>query len=169
MRLFLIPFLSMMIVLQGNPTFAQTDNNLIDNQIIISFMTGLQPETPKQAVELWILGIKNRSGALQYALLSPTLQKLTKKKFEERYWGTGQSSPWVDNFGTTKVEKINDEKVKFTVTYDLISSYKNFGTGQKEITLEKNPATGKRTWFITKIVTKYKEYEGVTPAETVIK
>ncbi|WHY94633.1 hypothetical protein QNK12_14720 [Neobacillus cucumis] len=57
----------------------------------------------------------------------------------------------------------------FTIIYDLRSSYKNFGSGQKEITFGKNPATGKRTWFITRIVTKYKEFEGVTPVETVIK
>jgi hypothetical protein len=106
---------------------------------------------------------------VQYSLLSPTLQKLTKKQFEERSWSTGQSSPWVDHIRKTKVEKISDENVKITIAYDLISSYKNFGTGQKVITLEKNPETGKRTWFITKIVTKYLEYEGVTPAETVIK
>lgn len=168
MRLFLIPLLFAIILLQSNPTYAQTEKNPLESQII-PFMTGLQPETPKQAVELWILGVKNRSGAVQYALLSPTLQRLTKKRFEERGWNTGQSSPWVDNFRITKVEKISDENVKFTIAYDLISSYKNFGTGQKVITLEKNPETGKRTWFITKIVTKYKEYEGVTPAETVIK
>jgi len=98
-----------------------------------------------------------------------TSKEKQKKQFEKRGWNTGQSSPWVENFRITKVEKMSDEKIKFTITYDLRSSYKNFGTGQKEITLEKNPATGKRTWFITKIVTKYKELEGVTPAETVIK
>jgi len=64
---------------------------------------------------------------------------------------------------------MSDEEIIFTINYDLRSSHKNFGTGQKEITLEKNPATDKRTWFITKIVTKYIEFEAVTPAETVIK
>ncbi len=168
MRLFCILILFTVNSLHSSPTYAQLEKNPLESQIV-SFMTGLQPETPKQTVELWILGVKNRSGAVQYALLSPTLQKVTKKRFEEKGWNTGQSSPWVENFRTTKVDKVSDEKVKYTITYDLISSYKNFGTGQKMITLEKNPATGKRTWFITQIVTKYKEYEGVTPAETVIK
>lgn len=43
--------------------------------MVDSFLSGLQAETPKQAVELWILGVKNRSGAVQFATLSPTLQK----------------------------------------------------------------------------------------------
>jgi len=167
MALILLPLIFVLLLLHSNSVSAQPENPF-ESQII-SFMTGLQSENPKQTVELWILGVENRSGAVQYAVLSPNLQRKTKKQFEKRGWNTGQSSPWVENFRITKVEKMSDEKIKFTITYDLRSSYKNFGTGQKEITLEKNPATGKRTWFITKIVTKYKELEGVTPAETVIK
>ena len=162
-----MPLIFVVLLLQSNSVSAQPENPL-ESQII-SFMTGLQSENPKQTVELWILGVENRSGAVQYALLSPNLQRQTKKQFEKIGWSTGQSSPWVDDFRITKVEKISDEKIKFTITYDLQSSNKNFGTGQKEITLKKNPATGKRTWFITKIATKYKEFEAVTPAETVIK
>ncbi|MDM5227266.1 hypothetical protein QUF73_13745 [Cytobacillus sp. NJ13] len=167
MRLFFLPLLFSLILLQCNSTYAQTENPL-ESQIT-SFMTGLQSENPKQTVELWVLGLNNRSGAVQYALLSPSLQRKTRKQFEERGWGTGQSSPWVDNVQITKVVNISDEKVKFTITYDLLSSYKNFGSGQKVITLEKNPETGKRTWFIIQIVTKYNQYEGFTPAETVTK
>jgi len=34
----------------------------------MSFMTGLMVTEPKQAVELWISGVINRSGAVQYAM-----------------------------------------------------------------------------------------------------
>lgn len=54
----------------------------MENQLS-SFISGLQPKNPKQAVELWILGIENRSGAVQYAVLSPSLQKITRKQFEK--------------------------------------------------------------------------------------
>jgi hypothetical protein len=41
---------------------------------LMSFMTGLMVTEPKQAVELWILGVNNRSGSVQYAMLSPSLR-----------------------------------------------------------------------------------------------
>lgn len=94
---------------------------------------------------------------------------MTITEFEKNHWSTGQSSPWLDKVHITKINKINDKKVKITITYNLISSYKNFGSGKKIITLEKNPQTSMRTWFITHIETKYNPYEGFTPAETIIK
>jgi hypothetical protein len=53
-----IPLLFAITFLQSNTTYAQTEKNPLESPIISSFMTGLQPETPKQAVELWILGCK---------------------------------------------------------------------------------------------------------------
>jgi hypothetical protein len=134
-----------------------------------SFIYGLQPRTPKQAVELWILGVENRSGAVQYAVLSPPLQNLTRKQFEERGWVTGQSSPWVANVHFVKVNKISDTKVQYTISYDLLTSYANFGRGHKVITVEMNPEPYRTNWFITKILSTYFQNEGVTPSETLSK
>ncbi|MEZ7171187.1 hypothetical protein [Sporosarcina sp. OR05] len=46
----------------------------IESQLM-SFLNGLMVNEPKQAIELWILGVNNRSGAVQYAMLSPALRK----------------------------------------------------------------------------------------------
>lgn len=113
--------------------------------------------------------MENRSGAVQYAVLSPSLQKRTRKQFEESGWVTGQSSPWVANVHLVKVNKISDTKVQFTVAYDLLTSYANFGKGHKVITVEKNPTPYWINWYITKIITTYFPNEAVTPAETVSK
>lgn len=134
-----------------------------------SFITGLQPRKPKEVVDLWILGVQNRSGAVQHAMLSPSLQKLTRKQFEESGWVTGQSSPWVDNVHFVKINKMSDIKVQYTIAYDLLTSYANFGRGHKVITVETNPEPYTINWFITKIITTYFQYEAVTPAEMVIK
>ncbi|MFJ7954500.1 hypothetical protein ACIQZG_23645 [Lysinibacillus sp. NPDC096418] len=82
-------------------------------------MNGLHVVEPKQAVELWILGVNNRSGTVQYAMLSPTLQKLSREKFEQTHWVTGQSSPSVRNFRLTKIEKLSESIMRYTVKYDL--------------------------------------------------
>ncbi|MFT9820585.1 hypothetical protein [Lysinibacillus sp. NPDC056185] len=136
---------------------------------LMSFMAGLHVQEPKQAVDLWILGVNNRSGAVQYAMLSPSLQKQSWGKFEQAHWVTGQSSPWVSNFRLTKVEKLSESKMRYTVKYDLETSYANFGSGQKIITVEKNLEPFKEYWFISSITTKYNQWEAFTPAETVLK
>lgn len=164
----LLPLLITIVLLQNNSTHAETEKNPLESQIT-SFMTGLHVQEPKQAVELWILGVQNRSGAVQFAMLSPSLQKQTRKQFEQRGWVIGVSSPWVDNFRFIKVKKLSDTKIQYTVVYDLLTSYANFGKGQKVITVEKNPVSYMTNWLITSIVTKYSQWEAFTPAETVIK
>ena len=58
-----------------------------------SFIYGLQPRTPEQAVELWILGVENRSGAVQYAVLPPSLQRKL----------LGDWAPYWTNWFVTKI------------------------------------------------------------------
>ncbi|WP_241654796.1 hypothetical protein [Sporolactobacillus shoreae] len=135
---------------------------------IMSFMYGLETNDPKQAVDLWILGINNRSGAVQYAMLSPLLQEETKKQFEQLRWTTGQSSPWVDDLQVVKTAKISDTKIQFTLEYNLQSSYRNFGKYKKVITVERSTEE-EMNWFITEIESQYNQWEAFTPAETTIK
>lgn len=132
-----------------------------------SFIYGLQTRNPLQTVELWILGVQNRSGAVQHAVLSPALQKRTEKQFAKDYWVTGQSSPWVSTIHIVHVNKNSDTTQQFTLAYDLITSYASFGKGHKVITVEKNPEPGRDNWFITKISTTSLPYEAITPAEMI--
>ncbi|MED4586110.1 hypothetical protein P9578_25495 [Brevibacillus choshinensis] len=157
--------------LSGSKVYAEPETSPKREQatIVDSFLAGLRVETPKQVVELWILGVKNRSGAVQYATLSPNLQQKTRKQFEKRSWGTGQSSPWVDNVRFVKEEKISDTEAKYTIEYELLTSEGKYGKGQKVVTVKKNPEPFRKNWFITKITTNYNEFEAFTPAETVIR
>lgn len=136
---------------------------------LMSFMTGLMVTEPKQAVEFWILGVNNRSGSVQYAMLSPALRKKSRNKFEQTHWITGQSSPSVSNFRFTKTEKLSESKMRYTVKYDLWASYGDFGGGEKIIIVEKNLEPFQEYWFISSITTKYNQWEAFTPAETVLK
>ncbi|HJF31615.1 MAG TPA: hypothetical protein K8V56_07535 [Sporosarcina psychrophila] len=136
---------------------------------LMSFMTGLMVTEPKQAVELWLFGVNGRSGAVQYAMLSASLRKQSRSKFEQTHWITGQSSPSVSNFRFTKVEKLSESKMRYTVKYDLWASYRDFDSGQKIIIVEKNLEPFREYWFISSITTKYNQWEAFTPAETVLK
>ncbi|MGN7401897.1 hypothetical protein ACTHO0_18755 [Cytobacillus praedii] len=164
-----IILLSLLMLFNINPAIAATKQlNPLESQLM-SFMTGLHVSEPKQAVELWILGVNNRSGAVQFAMLSPSLQKQSRRKFEQTHWVTGQSSPWVRNFRLTKVEKLSESRMRYTVKYDLETSYADFGSGQKILTVEKNLEPFREYWFISSITTKYNQWEAFTPAETVFK
>ncbi|MCR8866879.1 hypothetical protein NQ109_28545 [Priestia megaterium] len=165
---FIILLFSLMLI-YNNPAMAAPKQLSLSESQLLSFMTGLHVGEPKQAVELWILGVNNRSGAVQYAMLSPSLQKQSRRKFEQTRWVTGQSSPSVSNFRFTKVEKLSESKRRYTVKYDLWASYGDFGGGQKIITVEKNLEPFREYWFISSITTKYNQYEAFTPAETVLK
>lgn len=163
----LLLFISFLTI--GNHVYAEANTFQKPQQLIPSFLSGLQAESPKQTIELWILGVKNRSGAVQYATLSPYLQEKSKNQFEEKGWGTGQSSPWADKFSIVKEEKIDGFKKQYTIEYGLYGSNWAWDKkGEKIITVEKNPKRAK-TWYITQIKTKYNEYEAFTPAETVIR
>lgn len=144
---------------QLNPTESQ----------LMSFMNGLHVVEPKQAVELWIFGVNNRSGSVQHAMLSTSLQKQSREKFEQTNWVTGQSSPWVSNLRITKVEKLSESKMRYIVKYDLETSYAHFGCWQKVIIVEKNLKPFREFWFISSITTKFNQWEAFTPAETVLK
>ncbi|WP_226793200.1 hypothetical protein [Bacillus sp. B1-b2] len=154
--------------LKGKTTPEVQQLNNLEIQLM-SFMNGLMVGEPKQAIELWLLGVNNRSGAVQYAMLSPSLQKQSRSKFEQIRWVTGQSSPSVSNFRFTNVEKLSESKIRYTVKYDLWASYGNYGGGQKIIVVEKNLEPLREYWFISSITTKYNQWEAFTPAETVLK
>lgn len=135
--------------------------------MVESFMSGLEAQSPKQAVDLWLLGVNNHSGALQYATLSPDLQEKTKIEFEKKGWETGQSSPWLENVHIVKEEKINGTTMEYTLEYDLASTNWQWNKkGRKFITVVKNPDRLKH-WYIAKITSNYNKYEAFTPAEKV--
>lgn len=112
-----ILFLSLLIfVLNTTTSVAETESQC--EKQVTSFLSGLRVEDPNKAVELWILGVENRSGAVQFAMLSSSLKQKSRAQYEKRGWGTGQSSPWVDNFQIESKEILNDTKIKFTVLYE---------------------------------------------------
>ena len=154
---------------ESNTVDIEVPENRILQAQINSFMYGLKPRTSKEAVDTWLKGVKSRSGSIQYAVLSTDLQEKTYDKFSERYWTTGGSSPWINDIVFLKEESISDWKVEYTIKYNLKSSAGIEDSGEKIITVEKNPDEYSSGWYITEIKSKENNCEMYTPAETVIK
>ena len=56
------------------------------------------PSTAENAVNMYVKAIEERKGALQYALFSDKLKAEKRAGFEEMYWVTGVSSPWINDY-----------------------------------------------------------------------
>lgn len=96
----------------------------------------LAPKDPLEAVTTWAEGVKSRSGAVQYAVLSPELKKAMYSYFAERNWVTGVSSPWVDSYKITDLGKSDDGSYRYRVDILWMTSAGS-STGENYITVKK--------------------------------
>ncbi len=110
-------------------------------------LNGLAPTTPTEAVTTWINGVKKRNAALQYAVMSPELQKQNLPVFSEANWTTGSSSPWHDHEKIIKSTKLSETAWEFLVQFELDSSTGLYAVATDRVTVQKRDDH----WFITGI------------------
>lgn len=80
--------------------------------------------TPENAALLWGKGVKERSGALQYAVMSDELKKVYKENLDKNYpaWVTGFSSPWVDKFEIIESKRVSKGEYEVIMQFSLATS-----------------------------------------------
>jgi hypothetical protein len=106
----------------------------------------LAPASADEAVQTWAKSVKSRNGAVQYAVLSPSLQAQTAKTYEEMNWVTGLSSPWVDSYEVSAGAQADNKGTKtYEVSFKLKTSTGDAGSGTVKVTV--GPQDDK--WFIT--------------------
>lgn len=114
----------------------------------------LLAETPEEAVQTWIRGVQKRSGAMQYAVLSPSLREKTKGEFIEYYWGTGGSSPHMGKVAQLNVKEVTPDQVQITFDYPLVVMNETIDTGSARITVDKIKRDSSDYWAISAIALK---------------
>ncbi|MDD2422404.1 MAG: copper amine oxidase N-terminal domain-containing protein [Heliobacteriaceae bacterium] len=82
----------------------------------------LAPNTPREAAEKWAKGVKERNGALQYAVLSPELKEQSFADYESYGWVTGTSSPWVVRYEITKETKTGEDTWEYEIKFESATS-----------------------------------------------
>ena len=95
----------------------------------------LAPQDPLNAAETWAEGVKTRNGALQYAVMSPTLKKEHFAKLVDSNWSTGVSSPWVDGFKITERYNFNNEIYRFEIDFNYTDSTKSTFSTKEYVTV----------------------------------
>jgi hypothetical protein len=125
----------------------------IDQQLRI-IEDALIPKTPKEALNLWGHGEQTRSGALQFAALSPEIRQKVLERVKEpagRGWITGGSSPWVGPITLANEKKLSETMVEYTIRYPEVTSAGSTQDTEKMI-IEKQSINGKEGWFITRLL-----------------
>lgn len=79
---------------------------------------------PTATAKAWATGVQTRNGTLQYALMSPELQKKNYQLFVDNNWSTGTSSPWIVKYTVVEREKIDATTYIYDIEYTFSDSTK---------------------------------------------
>mgnify|MGYP001319030587 CR=1 FL=1 len=126
---------------------------------------GLTAETPQEAARTWAKGVKNRNGAVQFAVLSPELKEKTRSHYESIHWVTGVSSPWVDEFHIAKERETGDGSWEFEIEFHLKTSTGD--AGMEAASLKVAETEGK--WYITQVLGGTAGVPNSVPDETMLR
>ncbi|ASS68591.1 MULTISPECIES: hypothetical protein [unclassified Paenibacillus] len=112
----------------------------------------LQADTPEEAVRTWIRGVQKRSGAMQYAIMSPSPRQAALQEFKDHYEVTGGSSPHMGEAGKLEFKVLGEDKTQISFEYPLIVMNESIDTGKAVLTAERFEKDG--CWTISKIALK---------------
>ena len=86
--------------------------------------------TPERAAEVWSEGVKGRSAAIQYSVMTKELKEIYAKDLDKwrPNWVTGVSSPWVESYEISSIENPNDNTRVFEVEFSTTSPGSGYGS-----------------------------------------
>jgi hypothetical protein len=85
---------------------------------------------PEEAARVWAEGLKRRSAALQYCVMTKALKAAYAERLENTFpnWVTGASSPWVEGYEIAEAKKIGAQEHAFLVLFSTATSAGPAGT-----------------------------------------
>ncbi|OPZ94999.1 MAG: hypothetical protein BWY74_00123 [Firmicutes bacterium ADurb.Bin419] len=85
--------------------------------------------SPEQSVNLWAKGVRERNGALQYAVMDEKLKLKFSNYLDKNRpsWVTGGSSPWIETY-EIKLNKVDTSTYKVEVIFSLATSAGSLGS-----------------------------------------
>lgn len=92
----------------------------VRSDLLITAMDNVGVCKPEDAANVWSNGLKARSAAMQYSVMTKKLKTQYTNQLEESSpnWVTGMSSPWVDSYKISETEKVDENcfvlRIKFS-------------------------------------------------------
>ncbi len=96
----------------------------VRSRLLMEAMHFVGVSSPKDAALVWSEGLKARSAALQYAIMSAMLKEEYARQLNETApnWVTGVSSPFVSDYRITSTDAISKTFQRITVRFSLATS-----------------------------------------------
>lgn len=103
---------------------SQVNKFEIRSRLLTDAMNYVGVCTPEQAAEVWARGLKERSAALQYAVMNESIKSQYAQQLEKNApnWVTGVSSPWVDNFRIVRSESKSEHEQVIEILFNTATS-----------------------------------------------
>lgn len=116
----------------------QIDNYEIQSKLLKEAMKEVGVSTPLQAADVWAQGLKKRSAALQYAVMSNKLKIEYEDKLKDTApnWVTGISSPWINNYEIVRAKEITPKKYEVEILFSTMTSAGPFGDYNAVLTIQ---------------------------------
>lgn len=102
----------------------QPDKYEIRSRLLMDATDEVGACSPEQAARVWADGLKGRSAALQYAVMTKALKTEYAMQLEKTFpnWVTGMSSPWVDSYEIVKADQTDADTWKVVILFHLKTS-----------------------------------------------
>lgn len=79
---------------------------------------------PEAAAQTWAEGLKQRSAALQYAVMTESLKASYATQLEDTFpnWVTGVSSPWIEQYALVSKQQMDANNYSFRIRFATATS-----------------------------------------------
>jgi hypothetical protein len=106
------------------PAAAQPTDFEVRSRLLMEATNSTGACTAEDAARVWASGLKMRSAALQYTVMSAALKAEYARQLDQTApnWVTGVSSPFVSNFVIVKAESISPGVCRVTLRFTLSTS-----------------------------------------------
>lgn len=128
---------------------AEIDKYQVRSELLMEAMNNIGTCCLDKAPEIWASGLKSRSAAMQYSVMTKSLKDLYAKQLEETFpnWVTGVSSPWVDSFKIINKQMLDKNTYVFQLRFSTLTSTGPAGDYNATLTVIKDG----EFWRISKI------------------
>ncbi len=111
----------------------------VRSQLLVEAMNYIGVCCPEDAATVWAEGLKSRSAALQYAVMSKPLKDEYARQLNETVpnWVTGISSPFISGCRIVNTEAVSNTLQKITLRFSLATSAGSAGETQAALDIIK--------------------------------
>ena len=133
----------------GLAAVAEVNKYQVRSELLMDAMNEVGVCSPEGAAEVWAKGLRRRSAALQYSVMSTELKEDYASQLEDSApnWVAGQSSPWIQSFEIVSAEQSGEGLYVIELVFSTMTSTGPAGEHRAVLTIARDGDF----WRITKI------------------